>query len=431
MQGIFLPRVPAYEKSCRKENRMVIQTLPVDKLVPADYNPRKDLKPGDPEYEKLKRSITEFGYVEPVLWNKTTGHVVGGHQRLKVLIDTGVTEVECVVVEMSEEKEKALNVALNKISGEWDKDKLSLLIADLQGADFDVSLTGFDAVEIDKLLNSGMDAEDDDFDVDAELEKPAFSKLGDLWTLGRHKVICGDSTKSETYAALMGGKQANLILTDPPYGIDYDKGVAGKIKNDKFDSDEGFYTFLHDAFSAMAGSLASDGAAYVFHADSKGLTFRRAFEDAGFKLSGCCIWAKNTFTLGRSDYQWCHEPCLYGWKKSGKHNWYGDRKQSTIWNFDKPSRSEKHPTMKPVPLLAVPMKNSTQTNGVVLDPFGGSGSTLICAEQLGREAFLIELDEKFVDVIIHRYIEAVGSADGVFVERDGESISYLDATANA
>ena len=409
---------------------MVIQTLPVDKLVPADYNPRKDLKPGDPEYEKLKRSITEFGYVEPVLWNKTTGHVVGGHQRLKVLIDTGVTEVECVVVEMSEEKEKALNVALNKISGEWDKDKLSLLIADLQGADFDVSLTGFDAVEIDKLLNSGMDAEDDDFDVDAELEKPAFSKLGDLWTLGRHKVICGDSTKPETYAALMGGKQANLILTDPPYGIDYDKGVAGKIKNDKFDSDEGFYTFLHDAFSAMATYLATDGAAYVFHADSKGLTFRRAFEDAGFKLSGCCIWAKNTFTLGRSDYQWCHEPCLYGWKKSGKHNWFGDRKQSTIWNFDKPSRSEKHPTMKPVPLLAVPMKNSTQTNGVVLDPFGGSGSTLICAEQLGREAFLIELDEKFVDVIIHRYIEAVGSADGVFVERDSKSIPYAKVIAD-
>ena len=409
---------------------MVIQTLPVDKLVPADYNPRKDLKPGDPEYEKLKRSITEFGYVEPVLWNKTTGHVVGGHQRLKVLIDTGVTEVECVVVEMSEEKEKALNVALNKISGEWDKDKLSLLIADLQGADFDVSLTGFDAVEIDKLLNSGMDAEDDDFDVDAELEKPAFSKLGDLWTLGRHKVICGDSTKPETYAALMGGKQANLILTDPPYGIDYDKGTAGKIKNDKFDSDEGFYTFLHDAFSAMATYLATDGAAYVFHADSKGLTFRRAFEDAGFKLSGCCIWAKNTFTLGRSDYQWCHEPCLYGWKKSGKHNWFGDRKQSTIWNFDKPSRSEKHPTMKPVPLLAVPMKNSTQTNGVVLDPFGGSGSTLICAEQLGREAFLIELDEKFVDVIIHRYIEAVGSADGVFVERDSKSIPYAKVIAD-
>ena len=410
---------------------MNMQTLPVDKLIPAEYNPRKDLKPGDPEYEKLKRSITEFGYVEPVIWNKTTGHIVGGHQRAKILIETGVTEIECVVVEMSEEKEKAPNVALNKINGEWDKDKLSLLIADLQGADFDVSLTGFDAAEIDKLLDSGNDAAEDSFDVDAELEKPAFSKLGDVWTLGRHRVICGDSTKPETYSTLMDGKQAILILTDPPYGIDYYKGAAGKIKNDKFDSDEGFYKFLHDAFSAMAGTLAADGAAYVFHADSKGLTFRRAFEDAGFKLSGCCIWAKNTFTLGRSDYQWCHEPCLYGWKKSGKHNWYGDRKQSTIWNFDKPSRSEKHPTMKPVPLLAVPMKNSTQTNGVVLDPFGGSGSTLICAEQLAREAYLIELDEKFVDVIVNRYIETVGSADGVFVERDGESISYLDATANA
>ena len=410
---------------------MVIQTLPVDTLVPADYNPRKDLKPGDPEYEKLKRSITEFGYVEPVIWNKTTGHTVGGHQRLKILVDTGVTEVECVVVEMDLDREKALNIALNKISGEWDKDKLALLITDLQGADFDVSLTGFDAVELDKLLNSGIGAEEDDFDIDAELEKPAFSKLGDMWILGRHKVICGDSTKPETYAALMGGKQANLILTDPPYGIDYDKGTAGKIKNDKFDNDEGFYNFLHDAFSAMAAFLATDGAAYIFHADSKGLPFRRAFDDAGFKLSGCCIWAKSTFTLGRSDYQWCHEPCLYGWKKSGKHNWYGDRKQSTIWNFDKPNRSEKHPTMKPVPLLAVPMKNSTQTNGIVLDPFGGSGSTLICAEQLAREACLIELDEKFVDVIVNRYIETVGSAGGVFVERDGKSISYLDATANA
>ena len=410
---------------------MDIQTLPVTKLIPADYNPRKDLKPGDPEYEKLKRSIMEFGYVEPVIWNKATGHVVGGHQRLKVLIDTGITDVECVVVEMSEEKEKALNVALNKINGEWDKDKLSLLIADLQGADFDVSLTGFDAVEIDKLLNSGKDAEEDGFDVDAELEKPTFSKLGDLWTLGRHKVVCGDSTKPETYAAFMDGKQANLILTDPPYGIDYDKGAAGKIKNDKFDNDQGLYNFLYDAFSAMEAHLATDGAAYVFHADSKGLAFRRAFEDAGFKLSGCCIWAKNTFTLGRSDYQWSHEPCLYGWKKSGKHNWYGDRKQSTIWNFDKPSRSEKHPTMKPIALLAVPMKNSTQTNGVVLDPFGGSGSTLICAEQLGREARLIELDEKFVDVIVNRYIETIGSTNGVFLERDGKSIPYAEVTAGA
>ena len=406
---------------------MNIQRLKLSELNPAAYNPRKILKPGDAEFEKLKASIENFGYVELIVVNaKNKNTVVSGHQRLSVLQYLGQIEAECVVVELSVEKEKALNIAMNKVSGEWDKDKLTLLIADLQGADFDVSLTGFDAAEIDMLLNSGKDAEEDSFDVDAELEKPTFSKLGDVWTLGRHKVICGDSAKPETYEALMAGKQANLILTDPPYGIDYDKGTAGKIKNDKFDSDEGFYTFLHDAFSAMEAYLAMDGAAYVFHADSKGLTFRRAFEDAGFKLSGCCIWAKNTFTLGRSDYQWCHEPCLYGWKKSGKHIWYGDRKQSTIWYFDKPSRSEKHPTMKPVPLLAVPMKNSTQTNGVVLDPFGGSGSTLICAEQLGREAYLIELDEKFVDVIVNRYIETVGSTDGVFVERDGVQTPYAE-----
>ena len=407
---------------------MNIQRLKLSELNPAAYNPRKILKPGDAEFEKLKASIENFGYVELIVVNaKNKNTVISGHQRLSVLQYLGQIEAECVVVELSVEKEKALNIAMNKVSGEWDKDKLSLLISDLQGADFDVSLTGFDVVEIDKLLIGDKDAEEDSFDIDAELEKPAFSKLGDVWTLGRHRVICGDSTKPETYTSLMAGKQANLILTDPPYGIDYDKGAAGKIKNDKFASDEGLYTFLFDAFSAMEAYLAIDGAAYVFHADSKGLTFRRAFEDAGFKLSGCCIWAKNTFTLGRSDYQWCHEPCLYGWKKSGKHIWYGDRKQSTIWNFDKPSRSEKHPTMKPVPLLAVPMKNSTQTNGVVLDPFGGSGSTLICAEQLGREARLIELDEKFVDVIVNRYIETVGSTDGVFVERDGVQTSYAEA----
>ena len=411
---------------------MLIEKIQIERLIPADYNPRKDLKPGDPEYEKLKRSLEEFGYVEPVIWNKTTGHVVGGHQRLKILLDMGIIEVECVVVEMDAEKEKALNVALNKISGDWDKDKLALIISDLQGADFDVSLTGFDPGEIDDLFKDSLKdgIKDDDFDVDAELSKPVFTKLGDIWTLGRHRVICDDSTKSETYDVLMQGKLSNLIVTDPPYGIDYDKGVAGKIKNDKFDTDENFYKFLLDAFTNMGVALANDGAAYVFHADSKGLVVRRAFEDAGFKLSGCCIWAKNTFTLGRSDYQWCHEPCLYGWKKSGKHIWYGDRKQSTIWNCDKPSRSESHPTTKPVPLLAIPIQNSTQTNGIVLDPFGGSGSTLICCEQLNRQAYLAELDEKFVDVIVNRFIETVSSSDEVFVERDGQRLSYAEVTKN-
>jgi DNA modification methylase len=332
---------------------------------------------------------------------------------------------------LTDAQKKAYILADNRLalSAGWDEELLALEMADLKELGFDLDLTGFDTREIEKLFSGGGEATEDEFDVDAELEKPAFSKRGDIWTLGRHRLICGDSTQPETYAALMEGKMANLILTDPPYGIDY-KGSAGKIKNDKFDSDEHFYTFLFEAFKQMEAALANDGAAYVFHADSKGLVFRKAFDDAGFKLSGSCIWVKNTFTLGRSDYQWCHEPCLYGWKKNGKHQWYGDRKQSTIWNCDKPSRSEKHPTMKPIPLLATPLSNSTQTNGIVLEPFGGSGSTLICCEQLGRVCYAIELDEKFVDVIVNRFIETVGSSAGVSVLRDGASIPYAEAVTH-
>ena len=407
---------------------MIIEKKNTADLLPADYNPRKDLKPGDAEYEKLKRSIEQFGYVEPVIWNKTTGRVVGGHQRLKVLIDMGMTEVDCVVVELSEEKEKALNVALNKISGDWDKDKLALLIADLQGADFDVSLTGFEPAEIDALFKDTLKdgVKDDDFDVGAELEKPTFSKAGDVWTLGRHRLICGDSTKAETFEMLMGSTKANLVITDPPYNVNYE-GSAGKIKNDNM-ADEAFYNFLLAAYTQMYSALADDGSIYVFHADTEGLNFRRAFADAGFYLSGCCIWKKQSLVLGRSPYQWQHEPCLYGWKKNGKHQWYTGRKETTIWEFDKPKKNGDHPTMKPIPLLAYPIMNSTMSNAVVLDPFGGSGSTLIACEQTDRICYTVELDEKFCDVIVKRYIEQVGSADEVSVIRDGLSYKYEEVT---
>lgn len=406
------------------------EKVEINQLIPYARNARTHSKE---QVLGLRSSLREFGFVSPIICDKDY-NIIAGHGRVLAAKAEGLMEVPCVFVEhLTEAQKKAYLLADNRLALDagWDEDLLALEFADLQALGFDLEVTGFGAEEVEALLNQGNDdAEEDEFDVDAELGKPAFSKLGDVWTLGRHKVLCGDSTKLETYATLMEGKLANLILTDPPYGIDY-QGTAGKIKNDKFDSDEIFYQFLRDAFVAMANYLASDGAVYVFHADSKGLTFRKAFDDAGFKLSGCCIWAKNTFTLGRSDYQWCHEPCLYGWKKTGKHNWYGDRKQSTIWNCDKPSRSENHPTMKPVPLLAMPMKNSTQTNGVVLDPFGGSGSSLICAERLNRTAYLMELDEKFVDVIVNRYVESVGSADGVFVQRDGVAIPYAEVTANA
>lgn len=409
---------------------MLIEKKNTDELLPADYNPRKDLKPGDPEYDKLKRSIEQFGYVEPVIWNKVTGRVVGGHQRLKVLIDMGITEVECVVVELLEDKEKALNIALNKISGEWDKDKLALLIADLQGADFDVSLTGFDPAELDDLFKDSIKdgIHDDDFDVDAELKEPPITKLGDVWILGRHRLVCGDSTKTDTFDLLMAGAKANLVITDPPYNVNYE-GSAGKIKNDNMANDA-FYHFLLDAFINTEAVMADDASIYVFHADTEGLNFRRAFSDAGFYLSGCCIWKKQSLVLGRSPYQWQHEPVLYGWKKAGKHQWYTGRKETTIWEFDKPKKNGDHPTMKPIPLLAYPIMNSSMSNTLVLDPFGGSGSTLIACEQSDRSCYTIELDEKFCDVIVKRYIEQVGSAEKVSVQRDGLTYSYAEATSD-
>ena len=407
---------------------MNIQKIPVSQLKAAEYNPRKDLKSGDPEYEKLRRSIEEFGYVEPVIWNKATGNVVGGHQRLKVLLQLGQAEIDCVVVELDEQREKALNVALNKVSGFWDNDKLASLISDLNAADFDVSLTGFDAAEIDALFKDSLkdQLKEDNFDVDGELKKPAISKPGDVWLLGRHRLVCGDSTKPETYGALMDGKKANLVVTDPPYNVNY-QGTAGKIQNDNL-SNDAFYNFLLDAFTNTEQVMEQDASIYVFHADTEGLNFRKAFSTAGFYLSGTCIWKKQSLVLGRSPYQWQHEPVLFGWKKKGKHNWYTDRKQSTIWEFDKPKKNTDHPTMKPVNLVAYPILNSSMSNCIVLDPFGGSGSTLIACEQTNRICYTIELDEKYCDVIVKRYIEQAGSGDGVFVIRSGEKTAFADLT---
>ena len=405
---------------------MKIEKIKIEKLNPAEYNPRKDLKPGDPEYEKLKNSILTFGYVEPVLWNKRTGNIIGGHQRYKVLVELGEKEIDCVVVDMDSENEKALNIALNKVSGHWDKDKLMLLIEDLQGVDFDVSLTGFDPAELDDLFKDSLkdNIKEDDLDVEEELKKPAISKLGDLWLLGEHRLICGDSTNPKTYEDLMDGKLANLTITDPPYNVNYE-GTAGKIKNDNM-GNQAFYDFLLASFQGMETVMAKDASIYVFHADTEGLNFRKAFSDAGFYLSGTCIWKKQSLVLGRSPYQWQHEPVLFGWKKKGKHNWYSDRKQTTIWEFEKPKKNKDHPTMKPVALVAYPILNSSLTNCIVLDPFGGSGSTLIACEQTDRICHMIELDEKYTDVIVKRYIEQVGNSDGVFLLRNGVEYSYKD-----
>ncbi|MBU5455273.1 DNA modification methylase [Clostridium sp. USBA 49] len=404
---------------------MQFRKLKIDSLIPAKYNPRKDLKPGDKEYEKIKNSLTEFGYVDPIIVNSDLT-IIGGHQRWKVLKSLGYTEVDCVVIDIDKTKEKALNVALNKISGEWNEALLAELIKDLQSIDYDVSFTGFEPPEIEELFSNVHDKEikEDDFDVEDALKEPVISKQGDLWLLGRHRLICGDSTKAETYEKLMDGKKANLVVTDPPYGVCYD-GSQGTIKNDNLKDDE-FYKFLLDAFKNMENNMADDASIYVFHADTKGHIFRNAFQDANFYLSGVCQWVKQSLVLGRSPYQWKHEPCLFGWKKKGRHNWYAGRKETTVWEFDKPSKSKLHSTMKPVALIAYPIKNSSLTNCIILEPFSGSGTTMVACEQTDRICYAIELDEKFVDVAVKRYIEQAGTDEEVFLVRDGVKIKYAD-----
>ncbi len=409
-----------------ERRRMEFRKIKISELIPAEYNPRKALKPGDKEYEKIKRSIEEFGYVDPVIVNKDMT-IIGGHQRVTVLQDLGYDEIDCVVIDIDKTREKALNVALNKITGEWNKELLADLIAELQSQeDIDVGITGFEPPEIEQLMNQVHDKniEEDDFDIDTELAKPAITHIGDVWKLGRHRVICADSTLPETYEILMDGKKANLVVTDPPYNVNYE-GVAGKIKNDKM-AEEQFEKFLFAAFVNMEQSMEDDASIYVCHSDSHGLTFRRAFEEAGFYLSGCCIWVKDRLMIGHSPYQWRHEPILFGWKKGGKHHWYSDRKQSTVWEYNKPLKNELHPTMKPVALIAYAIKNSSMSNCIVLDPFGGSGTTLVACEQTNRICFMSELDEKYTDVIVKRYIELAGS-EGVSLIREGKEYSFDEA----
>ena len=382
-----------------------IQRIETNRLIPATYNPRKDLKPEDDEYKKIKKSILEYGFVSPLVVNKDMT-VIGGHQRLKVLQELGYEKVECIVVDLDKTKEKALNIALNKISGEWDTDKLESLLQELRMDDFDLSLTGFDSDEVDDILEDLIETKEDDFDVVEELNKieNPITKLGDVWILGNHRLLCGDSTNKENVDKLMNNNLADFILTDPPYNVDYEGKTqdALKIANDSMNDNE-FYTFLETSFKNLYESIKEGGSIYVFHADTEGLNFRNAFIKAGFKLAQCLIWVKNTFVMGRQDYQWRHEPILYGWKEGAAHHFVNDRTQSTILEFDKPSRNAEHPTMKPIDLLVKLIKNSSKENNIILDLFGGSGSTLIAAEQTKRTCYMMELDPKYCDVIVKRW----------------------------
>lgn len=401
-----------------------MQLVPISKLVPYVNNARTH---SPEQVMKLRSSLREFGFINPIIIDRDYG-IIAGHGRLLAAKEEGITEVPCVFVDyLTEAQKKAYILADNRMvmDAGWDEELLRVEIEALQGEAFDVSLTGFDEKELADLFKDGSDsdAEDDDYDLSAALEKAAFVERGDLWTVGRHRLMCGDATSAEDVATLMDGRKANLILTDPPYGVSFKSSSGLTIQNDSM-KDEEFYHFLLASFKNMADHLEKGGAAYVFHADTEGLNFRRAFIDAGFHLAGCCIWVKDSLVLGRSDYQWQHEPVLYGFMQNGKHPWYSDRKQTTIWNFAKPKRNANHPTSKPLDLLGYPIGNSTQENAIVIDTFGGSGSTLMACEQMNRTCCTMELDEKYASVILRRYVDDTGDADGVYVIRNGEKLPY-------
>jgi DNA modification methylase len=343
----------------------------------------------------------------------------------------GIKEVPCVFVNhLTEAQKRAYILADNRIAlnAGWDSEMLRVELEELRDLDFDLDLTGFDEDEITELFDDSdsTEVEDDGFDLTAALEDAAFVLPGDVWTLGRHRLICGDATDAETVRKLMDGHKANLVLTDPPYNVSFESASGLKIKNDSMAAEQ-FYNFLLSSFRNLADSLESGGSAYIFHADTEGENFRRAFREAGFHLSGTCIWAKDSFVMGRSPYQWQHEPILYGWLKTGTHKWYAGRSEATIWNYPKPKRNADHPTSKPLDLLAYPIKNSSQPNGIVLDTFGGSGSTLIACDQADRVCHMLELDEKYASVILRRYAEYKGNgSEDISCERNGETYRYAD-----
>ncbi|WP_462367646.1 site-specific DNA-methyltransferase [Ruminococcus callidus] len=402
------------------------QLVDINKLVPYANNARTHNKE---QILKLRSSLREFGFVNPVIIDREY-NVLAGHGRIEAAKAENISEVPCVFADhLTEAQKKAYILADNRMALDagWDEELLSVEMQELQELGFDLSMTGFDEKELTDLLGADADGEakEDDFDLSAALEKAAFVQRDDIWTVGRHKLMCGDATSAEDVSALMGDTKANLILTDPPYGVSFKSASGLTIQNDSMKNEE-FYTFLLSSFQRMAEHLEKGGSAYVFHADTEGLNFRKAFIDAGFHLAGCCIWVKDSLVLGRSDYQWQHEPVLYGFMQNGKHHWYSDRKQTTIWHFDKPKRNANHPTSKPLDLLGYPIGNSTQENGVVMDTFGGSGSTLMACEQMNRICYTMELDEKYASVILRRYVEDTGNADGVYVVRDGKQIAYSE-----
>ena len=405
-----------------------MQLVDINKLIPYVNNARTH---SPEQITKLRSSLREFGFVNPVLIDREY-NVLAGHGRIAAAKEEGIKEVPCVFVEhLSEAQKKAYILADNRMSLDagWDDELLKVEMASLQEMGFDVGMTGFNESELADLFETDTEGEEDNFDVDAELEKPCFSKTGDVWHIGRHTVICGDSTDPETYKRLLSDTKVNLVCTDAPYFVNL-QNKSGRIANDNLD-DKAAYEFLMKAFTNFKNAMAKDASIYEFYATMKTRVFYDAFEDAGFKVGAGLIWKKPRAPFMRTDWKFNMEPIIWGWRRDGKHIWYGDQKQTAVFEFDGIKDSEKegfsHPSSKPVPLIVYLIKQCTQTNGLVLDGFLGSATTLIACEQIDRTCYGIELEPKFVDVAVVRYLQYKNNdSSDVYVIRDGEKISYND-----
>lgn len=404
-----------------------MERVPVDRLIPYINNARTH---SPEQIKKLRASLREFGFVNPVIIDRDY-NVIAGHGRIMAAKEEGITEVPCVYADhLTEAQKKAYILADNRMALDagWDEEMLRVEIEALQEMDYDPLLTGFDEKELAALFKD--EGEDDDFDVEAELNRPAFSLPGDIWHLGKHTVICGDSTDPATFTALLGDTKVNLVCTDAPYFVEL-KNKSGTIANDNLD-DKQAYEFLMKVFTNFKNAMAKDASIYEFYATMKTRVFYDAFEDAGFKVGAGLIWKKPRAPFMRTDWKFNMEPIIFGWRKDGKHIWYGDQKQTAVFEFDgiKDSETEGfgHPSSKPVPLIAYLIRQCTMTNGLVLDGFLGSASTLIACEQTGRICYGVELEQKFVDVAVERFRASVPDAE-VYLLRGDERLSYEDAKA--
>ena len=386
------------------QNKLTVEQVPIEQLKPCDYNPRKWTEQAR---KGLTASLDQFGFVQPIVVNsapKRKGIIIGGNFKLDIAREKGLKTLPVVWVNIPDiKKEKELNIRLNKNQWEWDNDLL---------ADFDEAMladVGFDSKELDKIFK---DETDDDFDADKEAEKiiTPTSKQGEIYQLGKHRLMCGDSSDIDDVKKLMGGVQADMVFTDPPYNVNYSgrgKDNSNTIKNDNMNNTD-FKTTLLSWFASMFLVMKNGSPIYVCHADMEGINFRSAFIETGFKLASVIIWNKSSMVLGRSDYHWKHEPILYGWKDGEAHKYFGERDQTSVWEFKKPKSNSEHPTMKPVELVSKAIRNSSKRDDVVLDLFGGSGSTLIASEGLNRTCYTMELDGKYCDVIIARWEKLTG-----------------------